>query len=32
MRLHNELQDLAQQLSTAEERWCVLLEELTAFD
>jgi ATP-binding cassette subfamily F protein 3 len=28
MRLHNELQELANQLLKAEERWCVLQEEL----
>src|SRR5262249_15639584 len=32
MRLHNELEELAKQLNTAEERWCVLLEELSEFD
>ena len=29
---HNELEDLTGQLGIAEERWCALLEELSAFD
>jgi ATP-binding cassette, subfamily F, member 3 len=29
---HNELEDLTRQLGVAEERWCALLEELSAFD
>ena len=28
LRLHNEVTELAQQLSTAEDRWCALQEEL----
>ena len=28
MRLHTEVLELANQLSDAEERWCVLQEEL----
>ncbi len=32
LRLHNELVDFANQLNQAEERWCVLLEELSQFD
>jgi ATP-binding cassette subfamily F protein 3 len=30
LRLHNLLEDLAKQLTDAEERWCVLQEELDA--
>ena len=29
MRLHNEVEELAKQLNDAEERWCVLQEELS---
>ena len=32
MRLHNEVLELRTQLSEAEERWCVLQEELAIFD
>ena len=32
LRLHNELEELSKELSSAEERWCVLLEELGEFD
>ena len=32
LRLHNELVDVAKELNQAEERWCVLLEELSQFD
>ena len=32
MRLHNEVVELSKQLNQAEERWCVLQEELGEFD
>ena len=32
MRLHNEVDELTNQLNDAEERWCVLQEELGEFD
>jgi len=32
MRLHNEVLELANQLTHGEERWCVLQEELGELD
>lgn len=32
LRLHNEVEDLTKQLTEAEERWCVLQEELGEWD
>ena len=32
LRLHNEVLELAKQLNHAEERWCVLQEELGEMD
>jgi ATP-binding cassette, subfamily F, member 3 len=32
MRLHNEVIELAKQLNHAEERWCVLQEQLGEMD